>query len=81
MLVAAQQFLEAYRRRSLAAQQIGALASTVARIRPGDVGPYTKAEQAVRELTRLVNEGEPAPALLRYPGQPQHGNVPEAVPA
>jgi hypothetical protein len=51
MISAAEQFVEAYRRRSQAVGQISALASAVARTHPSDVGPPSHAEPAARELS------------------------------
>jgi hypothetical protein len=81
MLAAAEQFMAAYRRRSAAAHAISGLASSVARIKPGDVGPGSRAEPVVRELGRLLMEGEPAPTLRHYPGDPRHGSVPAQMQA
>jgi hypothetical protein len=71
--VAARQPIDAYHERERIAQEISALASTAGRVHPGDVS-FTRAEQVVREATRLLDGGgERPPTLTRDPRQPRQG--------
>jgi chromosome segregation ATPase len=83
-VAAAGQLLAAYNRREACVGEIGALvAAAGGRVHPADVGPPSRADAAAAECRRLVENGEPAPRLRHYPGEPRHGAVdpPEAVPA
>jgi hypothetical protein len=69
MVVAAEAFIQAYTKREAVVRALGALLALTGPVRPEDVGPWSRAEQAVRELTRLLAEGEPAPCIQRLHAQ------------
>jgi hypothetical protein len=69
MTEAAENFVAAYSRREEVARQLGGLLSLTGPVRPEDVGPWSHAETVVREMTRWLAEGEPAPRLQRRPVQ------------
>jgi hypothetical protein len=70
----------AYSEWNTIAQQITALASSVAPLRPGDVS-YTRVESLIREVEAvLLRGGEQGPVLRHDPRQPRHGQVAEQLP-
>jgi hypothetical protein len=76
---AANAFLGAFYERMAAERKVTALVSVVRPMRPGDIDA-TRAEQAVREVSRLLDSGGEAAPLLRHdPRAPRHGGpIPEA---
>jgi hypothetical protein len=70
---AAHRLVAAFHERMLVESRVTALCALIRTPRPGDVVP-TRAEQAVREATRLLQTGgENAPLLHADPRQPRHG--------
>ena len=78
---AARQMVDAYLEREQIAGQIAVLASSVGRVRPGDVS-RSRAEEVVRAANgMLLDGGEEPPVLRRDPREPRHGQVGEQVSA
>ena len=80
MVSAAQLLLDAHARRAAAEQELGGLMVKAGHlVHPSDVGPPSRAGGVVHEALRLVEEGEPAPVVRRYPGEPLQGKPAEAM--
>jgi hypothetical protein len=69
---AAAALVEAFQERERIAADLSALASTVARVHPGDVS-YSHAQNAVHAASELIEQGGGVPPTLRHdPRQPRH---------
>jgi hypothetical protein len=75
---ACSEMLAGYQEWSAVANEISALLSMVAPVRPGDVS-FTRCEALAAEATRLLHEGgERAPVVRHMPGEPRFGQLAEA---
>jgi hypothetical protein len=71
---AAGDLVAAHAEREDCARRLSALASMIARVRPGDVSA-SNADEAAQAASALLVSGEVAPVLRHDPRQPRHGEL------